>query len=107
MTARPILTTQTVAVAAPDGATIRRVRRLDAATTRTMTGTGGGVIGHDRGNPEVSYTGAVPAAIQPRHGRIIAAPQDIPYMPPAYQDAITQDPGTNSLAALQLQRLNR
>ncbi len=106
MTARPILTTATVAVAAPDAATIVRARRIDAAATRTMTGTGGGVIGHDRGSAELSYTGPVPAAVQVRHGAIIAAPQDVPYMPPAYQDAAgVATPELTGLAAIQAARM--
>jgi hypothetical protein len=106
MSARPLIATTTVAVAAPDAAAILRQRRLDAAATRSMTGTGGGVIGHDRGSPELSYTGPVPAAVQPRHGRIIAAPADVPYMPPAYQDAAgVATPELTGLAAIQYARM--
>lgn len=106
MTARPIIGAETVAVAAPDSATMIRAHRIDAAAARPMRGTNG-VIGHDRGAPEVSYTGPVPAAVQVQHGRIIAAPADVPYMPPAYQDAVAPAPELGPLATLQFQRMNR
>lgn len=106
MTARIVTVTEHVAVAAPDAPGIVRAHRLAAITARPMRGVNG-AIGAARGTPEVSFTGPVPTAVQVRHGVVISAPQDIPYMPPAYQDAVAASPTLTGLAALQFARMNR